>query len=303
MVFPHIVIDETSLFIILGEISHYYQDALHAFPVLPTQYIDFALWQHDEIKSHRIQAQLNYWKNHLACAPTLPSFPTDKQRPDFLEQAGQTYSTHIDQSTVKKLREISKQYEVTIFMNLVAALQILIHRYSKQSDIVIGTPINERKHKETENLIGCFVNVVALRTKINSQHTLETLLQDIKQTSLKAYENSDAPLQTVISHLNVKRNYHHAPLYQVMIYVQSEELVIKLPDVHYEMIPAFTDTSKLDLTFYILTHHPEKFVLNIEYSTALFEASTIKKIANDFIALLENIDLLLPKKIEDFACV
>ena len=72
------------------------------------------------------------------------------------------------------------------------------------------------------------------------------------------------------------------PLYQVMIYVQSEELVIKLPDVHYEMIPAFTDTSKLDLTFYILTHHPEKFVLNIEYSTALFEASTIKKIANDF---------------------
>ncbi|NDH67751.1 MAG: helix-turn-helix domain-containing protein, partial [Gammaproteobacteria bacterium] len=106
MVFPHIVIDETSLFILLGEISHYYQDALHAFPVLPTQYIDFALWQHDEIKSHRIQAQLNYWKNHLACAPTLSSFPTDKQRPDFLEQAGQTYSTHIDQSTVKKLREI-----------------------------------------------------------------------------------------------------------------------------------------------------------------------------------------------------
>lgn len=300
MVFPHIVIDETSLLILLRELSHYYQDALHMLPVLPAQYIDFALWQHDEIKSARIQTQLEYWKHHLADAPRLSSFPTDKQRPELFDQTGKTYSTHITQSTVQKLRAISKEYEVTIFMTLVAALQILIYQYSKQSDIVIGTPINERKQKETENLIGCFVNVVALRTRINAEHTLETLLQDIKKTSLKAYENSDAPLQAVISHLNVNRTYNHAPLYQVMISVQSEALAIKLPDIQYDIIPAFTDTSKLDLTFYILTHHSDKFVMNIEYSTALFEASTITKIARDFVILLENFDLLLPKKIEEF---
>ena len=159
-----------------------------SLPPLPIQYADFALWQRDWLQGEVLEQQLSYWKNQLAGIPDLLELPTDKPRPKELTYQGATYQTTFSKEIKDRLNQLAQEHQASLFMTLLAAFQVLLSRYSGQKDIVVGSPIANRHYKETEDLIGFFINTLALRTIFEGHETFIDVLNKVKETTLQAYQ-------------------------------------------------------------------------------------------------------------------
>ncbi|HEX6097860.1 MAG TPA: amino acid adenylation domain-containing protein, partial [Thermoanaerobaculia bacterium] len=283
----HIVSDGWSLGILIKEFGAI-MDALRAgrtpeLPPLPIQYVDYAIWQRSWLEDEGVlEEQLGYWKQKLAGAPDSLDLPADHPRPGVQSFEGASHSFSLDAQLTARLKVLAEEQGGTLFMVLLAAFQALLHRYTGQDDICVGTPIANRQYGETEGLIGLFINTLALRTRVEGSDTFAALLAKVKATCLEAYENQDAPFEKVVDALRLQRNLASSPLFQVMLVLQNTESVAV--DASIEPYPLDGGISKFDLTIDV-TESAEGLTGSIRYRTALFEARTIARVAEHFAAL------------------
>ncbi|MBR8840976.1 MAG: amino acid adenylation domain-containing protein, partial [Stigonema ocellatum SAG 48.90 = DSM 106950] len=219
----------------------------------------------------------------------LLQLPTDRPRPVVQTYRGRTQSFTVVGDLKQKLQTLSRESGTTLFMTLLAAFSTLLYRYSGQSDILVGTPIANRNRSEIESLIGFFVNTLVLRTSFEDNPSFESLLSQVRETTLKAYEHQDVPFEVVVEALQPQRSLSHSPLFGVMFVLQNAPMSeVKLPGVTLTQLDHQSTIAKFDLTL-SMSETDQGLVGSWEYNTDLFDGSTISRMAGHFQNLLSAI--------------
>ena len=293
----HIATDGWSLGIFVREFSALYEAFSKgqsvSLPELPVQYSDFAVWQREWLQGEVLDAQLQYWKKKLAGIPSVLELATDRPRPAVQTFRGAREPLTLTKSTVEALEDLSRREGATLFMVLLAAFKILLHRYTGQDDIVVGSPTAGRSRMEIEGLIGFFVNNLVLRTDLSGDPTFRELLGRVRETALAAYAHQDLPFEKLVEELQPQRALSHHPIFQALFTLQNFPLLeAKL--------------SGLTLTPLLLNSEMEQFELalglgeglesfgsiensSVGYNTDLFDASTINRMIGHLQNLIQAI--------------
>ncbi|HJP93409.1 MAG TPA: amino acid adenylation domain-containing protein [Pyrinomonadaceae bacterium] len=289
----HIISDGWSIGLLFREIGAIYEAFAAGepspLPSLPIQYADFAVWQREALQGPVLDRQVSYWKAKLSDAPPVLELPSDKTRPAIQQFHGEQKVLWISQSLTQKLKRLSGEHRVTLFMTLLAAFKVLLWRYTNQPDIVVGSPIANRTRAETEELIGFFVNTLVLRTDLSGNPTFAELLGRVKKVALEAYDHQDLPFEKLVEELSPERDPSRNPLFQVSFVLQNATRSrLELPDLTLETLDVHSGTAKFDLTLSIL-EVPEGLKASWEYNTDLFEPARIERMMGHFEVLLEAI--------------
>ncbi len=287
----HIVSDGWSLGILHRELTELYLafSAGHepALAPLPVQYADFAAWQREWLQGERLEALLGYWRTQLAGAPLVVELPADRPRPRTPTYRGAGVGMLWSPELARGLTALSQREGVTLFMTLLAAFGVLLHRYTGLDDLLIGSPIAGRNRREVEGLIGFFVNTLALRVDLRGDPTFRELLRRVRETTLGAYAHQDLPFEKLVEALQPERDRSRQPVVQVMFAFQNlpEEAAVR---THLLRSGVDTGTAKFDLTLYI-TETLQGLEGWFEYSTDLFDPDTIQRLAGHFTTLVEGL--------------
>ena len=289
----HIVSDGWSMGILFQELAALYQafstGQSSSLPELPNQYADFALWQREWLQGEELERQLAYWKTQLEGLPPILELPIDRPRPAIQTFRGVSMDITLPPSFSKALKELSRREGVTLFMTLLAAFQVLLYRYTRQDDLVIGTPIANRNRSEIEDLIGFFANTLTLRTDLSGQPTFRELMARVRQVTLAAYEHQDLPFERLVEELQPERNLSHSPLFQVMFVLQNASKEnLQIPGLTVNSLRVDSNIAKFDLSL-IIIEKSEGLLASFEYNTDLFEAATVERMVGHLQTLLEGI--------------
>jgi hypothetical protein len=289
----HIISDAWSIGVLVQELSTLYeafsQGKTSSLSPLPVQYVDFAYWQRQWLSGERYEKQLSYWQEQLAGVPALLQLPTDRPRPPIQRFQGATVHFQISSEVTLPLKTLSQQNGTTLFMTLLAVFATLLSRYSGQSDIVIGSPLANRSHRQIESLIGLFVNTLVLRINLADNPRFDELLGHVRQVALDAYAHQDIPFEQLIDELQLERSLSHTPLFQVMFLLENApQGTLELSGLTFTSIIPESSIAKFDLTLSI--GETEQGLAGIlEYNTDLFERATIERMATHFQTLLRGI--------------
>jgi amino acid adenylation domain-containing protein len=289
----HIISDGWSMGVLVREVASLYQ-AFSAgqpspLPELPLQYADFAAWQRQWLQGEALDAQLDWWRQQLEGAPPLLELPTDRPRPPTQSFQGATLPLALSARSSQALKALALRERTTPFMALLSALSVLLHRYSGQDDICVGSPIAGRGHSELEGLIGFFVNTLVLRTRLAPTQSFRELLAHVRETTLGAFAHQDAPFERLVDALRPSRSLSHSPLFQVLFTLQNApETSLQLPGLSFAPVDSRSSVSKFDLSF-TLAEGPEGFTGTLEYATALFDEATASRMATHLCALVEAV--------------
>jgi amino acid adenylation domain-containing protein len=292
IIMHHIISDGWSWGVFWQELTTLYSAFCNnrpiSLPELPIQYADFALWQR-QILNKTAAHQLAYWKQKLEHIPPILELPTDRPRPTHQNFRGGRETLVIPQQLTNKLKDLAKQEGVTFFMLLLTAWKILLYRYSQQTDILVGTPVANRSQIETENLLGCFINTLVLRTNFDGDPNFRELLKQVRETTLQAYAHQDLPFEELVKELQPNRSQVANPLFQVMFVFQETPLLgLQLPDLTITPLPVDNGIAKLDLTLY-LEDTKQDLIGFLEYDSDLFDRDTIERMSANWQTLLEGI--------------
>ncbi|WP_370469510.1 non-ribosomal peptide synthase/polyketide synthase, partial [Corallococcus caeni] len=289
----HIVSDGWSMGVLVRELVTFYaaftQGAAPALSPLPLQYADFAAWQRQWLQGETLEAQLGYWKQQLAGAPAALELLTDHPRPSVQSHAGAALSLQLAPEASQALKALARREGATPFMVLLAGFQLLLSRYAGQDDVSVGTPIAGRTQAETEGLIGFFVNTLVLRAHVEPKATFRQLLTQVRGTTLAAYEHQHLPFEKLVEVLQPVRDASRSPLFQVMFALQNAPTGdLRVPGLTFQQVASDARSAKFDLTL-TLQDSPQGFTGWLEYSTALFERSTVERMAHHLRMLLEAV--------------
>ncbi|MCA1659552.1 MAG: condensation domain-containing protein, partial [Verrucomicrobiaceae bacterium] len=258
-------------------------------PELSIQYADFAVWQRQWLQGEVLEKQLSYWKQQLEGSPAVLELPTDRPRLAVQKHDGANHQVAIPKALARSLKEISRREGATLFMTLLAAFQTLLMRYSGQDDINVGMPIANRNRGETEALIGFFANTLVMRGNLSGNPSFTELLQRVKEVALAAYAHQDLPFEKLVEELHVERSLSHSPLFQVMFVLENVGMKApELPGLRVQPLPKRTERAIFDLSLGMIETE-EGIVGELEYNTDLFNATTIERFTNHFLALLDSI--------------
>ncbi|NEQ98487.1 MAG: amino acid adenylation domain-containing protein, partial [Cyanothece sp. SIO2G6] len=290
----HIIADGWSVGVFTDELVRLYASysgtQSSAFPPLPIQYADFAQWQRQWLQGNVLDTQLQYWTQQLADAPGLLLLPSDRPHPPQQTYEGCTHRIDLPPALTQQLRQLSLTSGTTLFMTLLAAYATLLYRYSHSDDIMIGSPIANRNRQEIEPLIGFFVNTLVLRTQFADNASFAEVLEQVRETTLAAYDHQDLPFEQLVEALQPERSLSHSPLFQVMFILQppTDEALQLAEAVTLRPLPLTNGTAKFDLTLTVFDQ-PEALQCEWEYRTDLFDETTIARMAGHFQVLLEAI--------------
>src|ERR1051325_4711949 len=286
----HIVADGWSMGVLIRETAALYQSFAEGktspLPELSIQYTDFTQWQREWMQGERLSSQLEYWKQQLADTPPL-ELPTDRPRSAHTTLAGARLEFTLPLTLSNALKRLSDREGVTLFMTLLATFKVLLYRYAQQEDIVVGTAIANRHHGETEHMIGFFLNILVLRTKLSSNFTFRDVLQRVREVALGAYEHQDLPFDKLVEELQPERQLNRNPLFQIVFAVHTGLAgELNVPQLNVRQLPATSQTSKYDVSLeFVDTENSLSGFL--EYSTELFTAETIERLLTHYQTLLE----------------
>jgi len=288
----HIISDGWSMGIFYRELSALYeafsQGKPSPFPELPIQYADFAVWQRQWLQGKELEEQLTFWKEQLRNISTL-ELPTDRPRPSVQTFCGAVHTVEFPKSLTEALWGLSRKEGVTLFMTLLAGFQSLLHRYTGQEDIVVGTPIANRNRAEIEGLIGFFVNTLVMRTDTSGDPAFRELLKRVRKTALGAYAHQDLPFEKLIMELQPERDLSRNPLIQVMFALQNFPFSdLDLTGLAIGKIEIKGTSTKFDLEIY-LRETEEGLKGELVYNTDLFDSATIERMAGHYQMMLEGI--------------
>ena len=289
----HIISDSWSMGVLFGEIGTLYEafsaGAPSPLPDLEIQYADYALWERRWLKAELLEKQLSYWRERLAgVSPTL-ELPLDRPRPERESFRGSREEQSLPQELSNRLRQLCEREGVTLYMTLLGAFQVLLSKYSGQEDILVGSPVANRNQPHTQELIGCFLNTLVMRTDLSGDPPFRELLRNVREVALGAFENQDVPFEKIVSELRPERSLSHSPLFQVMFVLENapaHPLAIKGLTIKSRYL--CTGATKFDLTLFAL-EADGCLELKLDYNTDLFDAQTIRRMLTHFQTLLEGV--------------
>ena len=290
---PHIIFDGWSRGILLRDMAVLYSAFVMgedpALPLLPIRYSDYAAWQQKRLESAAVRGELAYWKEQLDGLPAALDLPTDRPRPALQSYRGARLPLHLPAKLTEDLRRLGWAEGATPFMVLLTAFQTLLLRYTGQSDLAVGAPIAGRTRTETEDLVGCFINTLVLRTDLSGSPAFREALARTRRVCLEAYAHQEVPFESLVQELRTVPDLSRSPLIQVMLVLQNAPRPgAAFAGLQCEPEEVDAETSKLDLT---LNLEPDGEGLSgwLEYSTDLFDRATIERLRSHFLTLLEGI--------------
>ena len=290
-VIHHILFDAWSENILINEIASLYtsikKDRKILINALPIQYADYVFWQREGFEHGRYQRQMTYWVDRLNNASSL-NLPLDRDRPVKRTNSGSSVEFKIPTQVVEALKKLNQLEETTLFMTLLAGYLVLLHRYTGDRDIIIGTAIAGRKNQETQKTIGLFINTLALRFGLDGNLTLKELLRKVRKTTLEAYSNASLPFDKIVEEVQVARNLLRDPFIQVFFNLENiPEPAKRMDDVQIERITPETRHIQFDLSMDLQTAD-NSIQGSLEYNAALFEHETIERMVKHYLLLLER---------------
>ena len=289
----HIISDGWSLGIFCREFSTLYEAFAAGNPTplpdLPIQYGDFAVWQRQHLQGDRLDQQLSYWKQQLVGAPPVLELPGDRPRPEISTFRAATFQFMLPRELSESIKTLSQHGGVTLFMTLLATFDVLLYRYTYQTDIVVGTAIANRNRRETEPLIGFFVNMLVMRTNMSGNPSFRELLERVKQMTLAGYQHQDVPFEQIMEMLQPQRSRNRSPVYQVEFTLQNAPLEpLETHGLTFTPISVQPDSTDTDFNF-LMSENEDGLVGTVVYSTDLFDQATIERMTNHFQTLLQGI--------------
>ncbi|MCP4172222.1 MAG: non-ribosomal peptide synthetase, partial [Fuerstiella sp.] len=290
----HIIADAWSIKVLMQDLIDLYaahrSDRVAELAALTVQYPDYSVWQRDWLAGEELERQVRFWRERLAGAPAVLEMPTDRPRPPVQTFNGAHAWWRLSSETTVALRELANREGCTLFMVLISAYALLLGRYSRQDDLLVGTPIAGRQHTELENLIGFFVNTLVLRADFSGQPTFREYLQRIKRESLDAFSHQDLPFEKLVEELQPERDTSRSPLFQAAFILQNtpNEAAGSFADLQAENVFVEHSNTKFDLTLGVW-EDAEGIGGSLEYNTDLFDASTIERLLEHLTMLLEGI--------------
>ncbi|HST50126.1 amino acid adenylation domain-containing protein [Jatrophihabitans sp.] len=295
----HVISDGLSMQILIEELSALYRAETTGVPAtLPRlwlNYGDYAVWQQDRLRGEELERQMQYWREQLRGAPTLLSLPTDRPRPAQQSSRGDLAGVPLDPAVTGRLAELAAASNATAFMVFLAGFAVLLSRFARQPDLLIGTPVSGRTHVELDPLVGMFTNTVVLRTSLAGDPTFAELVARVRDTTVEAVSHQELPFEKLVDELAPERSLAHAPLIQAMFLHQS----LTAPKLDLLGLTAhswalFTGTAKLDLSMYVDTLDSpagsagSTTMLSLEYNTDLFGRPWADRFLQCFARLLEH---------------
>ncbi|MBH8560937.1 amino acid adenylation domain-containing protein [Nostoc sp. CENA67] len=299
LVMHHIISDGWSIGVFTRELAVLYEafvtgkpslgDAARThLPELSVQYADFSVWQRQWLQQQAQIEQLQYWRKQLADITVL-QLPTDYLRAAVQSYAGAIKILELPQNLKQALVQLSQQHDVTLFMTMLAAFKVLLHRYTGQTDIVVGSPIANRNRSEIEGLIGFFVNTLVMRTYLDANPSFSDLLTRVRKVALGAYAHQDLPFEKLVEELQPERNLSQNPLFQVWFNLLNfKDVQLQLSGLSVESIFIPEVASNFDLSLYV-TEQKHLIQLTLVYNSDLFNADTIATMLLHYQTLLESI--------------
>jgi amino acid adenylation domain-containing protein len=275
-----------------------------ALPAMVVQYADYAAWQRKRLGGDGLKRELDYWRDRLTGMPSIHSLPLDYERQAQQDFAGRAHFVMLDADDSAAIRAFCERHSVTLFVLMRAVFALLIGRMSREQDIVIGTPVAGRVHRDLEGLIGLFVNTLVLRTDLGGNPRFDTLLEQCRRDSLEAYAHQEVPFETLVDELKPARSLSHNPLVQILLNVfeSAQDAQTALEGLDATAIRSDTPESlaKADLTLYVRSMGG-RLLLKWSYRTSLFDPATIQRQGEIFSWLLRQAISTPDARILDFA--
>lgn len=301
----HIIIDEWSRDVLFRDLEVLYGAAAsNSRPVLPelkSQYADFSSWKYVQFKGNVVKKQLDYWRKRLEGNLPVLQLPTDRPRPKSPTYRGAHLSVELPHALIEAVHGLSQREGATSFMTLLAAFMLLLHRYSGQDDLLVGTPVSNREQAETEEMIGVFINTLVIRADLSGNPTFRELLAQVRRETLGAFEFQDLPFEQVLQMLRPERGASQQGLFQVLFtYMDEVRPPSTVEGVTWSVEPMVDNgTSKFDLTLF-LENRPDCLNVTFEYNSDLFERATIERMIGHLQTLLEGIVINPEQRIDLF---
>ena len=286
----HIIGDQWSFGVIGSEFAFFYNafcqgETPSAKPLL-LQYADYAVWERRCLSDDRLSTQSDYWQKRLAGLSRL-SLPTDYPRPVMQTFNGSHCMLELPASLLERLKQFSAERNTTVFMTLLACFQILLSRYSGQSDVAVGSPIANRTQSAVESIIGSFVNTLVFRTDLSGNPTFEETLERVRETALEAYANQDFPFDKLVETMHSSRDHGSAPLVQVLFNLANAPIgEINVHGLSWVPFEVETRAAQFDLSLTIETEIARKAYLT--FNTDLFERQTAERMLGHYNILLHS---------------
>jgi amino acid adenylation domain-containing protein/non-ribosomal peptide synthase protein (TIGR01720 family) len=289
----HIISDDWSMQIMMQEVGSIYtslsKNIKINLPQLPVQYADYSYWQRNWLSGEVLSSHLRFWKEYLSDIPPLLDLPTDYPRPSEQTFSGDFRIIRLSDELTNSIKKFAKEQNVTLYMTLLAAFQVLMHRYSCSKIIPTGTPIANRNRAETENLIGFFVNTLVIKSDFSKDPDFKQLVDQVHKNTVNVYSYQDLPFEQIVDAVNPERNMSHSPLFQVMFVLQNtpDREMLLSSEIRINAIESHSKTSKFDLTLF-MQEEGSKLSGAFEFNTDLFLPSTIERMANHFKNILQD---------------
>ena len=310
----HIAGDGFSLMALAKDLSAAYDARVRGespqWTPLPVQYADFAAYQLELLgkatePDSAVSRQIEFWKAALKDLPEEIELPKDRPRPPVATYRGDRLPMRLDRTLHQRLVAVASETQSSVFMVLQAALAVLLTRFGAGTDIPIGSPIAGRTDKSLTELVGCFVNMLVMRTDTSGNPTFRDLVGRVRAANLGAYANQDLPFERLVEELNPERSLARHPLFQVMLaFLNTTRIELKLPQLETSLEPVNTHTAQYDLSFYLNERRatdgsPQGIEGVLEFSTDLFDVATARRMADALTRLLDSATAELDSRISD----
>lgn len=300
----HIIADGWSMGVMVQELATLYPAFCagrpNPLPPLEVQYADFAVWQRDELGEEALKRQSAYWRGQLE-GLRAAELPLDRPRPETLSYEGGLCETEIPPELLQALEKVSSNSGATLYMTLLAAFFVLLHRYTGEEDLAVASPIANRTRGETEGLIGFFVNTLVMRAGLGGNPVFTELLQEVRNYTLEAYDNQDLPFEQLVSELNPDRDLSRNPLVQIIFAVQNAPMdALELPGLYVEPQRLADPTTRFDIEFHVWERRG-KLACQVMYCRELFARETIERLLRHWKHLLEAIAGNPAGRIQDYS--
>jgi hypothetical protein len=288
----HIATDGWSWGILYGELVELYETLAGGrkpdLPKLPLQYADYAAWQRSWLDGEALKRQIGYWRERLAGIPKT-EVPADHPRPPLRTGRGALEPFSFPAEATEALRRLGREEEATLFMTLLSAFSLLLHHYERRGDLVVGTDVANRRWREAEGLVGLFVNQLVLRLDLSGDPTFREILWRVRRVTLEAYANQDAPFDKLVEILNPTRDMSRTPLFQVKFVLQNASFEARtVQALSVSLFGFHNQTAKFDLLLN-LSESGTGLAGNLEYSTDLYERSTMVCLLDRFATVLKTV--------------
>ncbi|MCP3738293.1 amino acid adenylation domain-containing protein [Rossellomorea sp. BNER] len=293
----HIIADGVSVDLLLDDLSKIYRG--EKLPKLRIQYKDFTNWQQEWMKSDACKRQEAYWLDIFADKVPVLDLPTDFVRPEMQSFKGSHLNFVLDQELTQSLKQLALETETTVYMLMLAAYNVLLHKYTGQSDVIIGSPVVGRPHADVHSIVGMFVNTLAIRNYPEGQKKWIDFIQEVKEGAVAAYDNADYPFEILVEKLSLQRDTGRNPLFQTMFTIQNfGEDLLKLDGVQVSPYELDYSISKFDLLLFA-TEKQNQIECQMEYSTTLFRQETIQRMTEHFVKIVQEMVNHTNKRIDE----